>query len=90
MVIAQNHFAHIHKEDNKIVVMLASLDDTNATTGEDGKVTLVLKCVGAYTIVENGGKYTFITDKESNLFYDFDEQKKYELLENIKYNLDLN
>ena len=87
MVIAPNTFAHIHKEGNVIILVIAYLDDTNERVEGDTKV-LSLKCAGTYPISNENNIFTFITDKESEVLYDFKkEDKMMTILNEIKTNI---
>lgn len=91
-IIAVNTFVHIHKEDNKLILMIGFIDDnekfSNGEVNKEQTNSLILRIRGIYTLAINNNRYTFLNEKESEVLLNIDEEKKLNILNEFKENIE--
>lgn len=91
-IIAVNTFVHIHKENDKLILMIGFIDNNEIfASGEVGKEqtnSLLLKINGIYTLAINDNRYTFLNEKESEVLLNINEETKLNILNEFKENIE--
>lgn len=80
-IIAINTFIHIHKEEDKLIIMLGYIDDEDFDN-------LTLKISQTYILGINDNKYTFLDEKEGEVLLNIDNNYKMSILNEFKNNLE--
>lgn len=91
-IIATNTFAHIHKENDKLIIMVGFIDNkeliSTCEIGGEQENSFLLKIRGFYTLAINDNRYTFLSEKESNVLLNFDEEYKLKISNEFKENIE--
>ena len=91
-IIAVNTFVHVHKEEDKLILMVGFINDNeNFSSGEVGKEqinSLILRIRGIYTLAINNNRYTFLNEKESEVLLNINEETKLNILNEFKENIE--